>query len=95
MRPFDEDALSAASGFSLAEREAVSFRLAEVQEKQLGNPAAAVERYAEIVASNPAHREAVAALEGLLAEPDYRQRVATVLARGSGIAICRTCSIPT
>jgi tetratricopeptide (TPR) repeat protein len=62
-----------------AERDAVTFRLAQVLEVKVGDVAGGVERYAEIVERSPRHREAVAALERLAAEPDHRHRVAVVL----------------
>ncbi len=62
-----------------AERDAVTFRLAEVLEKKVGDVAGGVDRYAEIVERSPRHREAVAALERIAADPDHRHRVAVVL----------------
>ncbi|MDB4981699.1 MAG: repeat-containing protein, partial [Myxococcales bacterium] len=70
-----------------AERDAVTFRLAEVLEKKVGDVAGGVDRYAEIVERSPRHREAVAALERIAADPDHRHRVAVVLEpvyRGAG-----------
>ncbi|HVZ72172.1 MAG TPA: tetratricopeptide repeat protein [Polyangia bacterium] len=62
-----------------AERDAVTFRLAQVLEQKVGDVAGGVERYAEIVARSPRHRDAVAALERVAADPDHRHRVAVVL----------------
>ncbi len=62
-----------------AERDALAMRLAEVFERKLENSTAAVERYAEVLERSPAHKDAIAALENLLASPPDRARVATVL----------------
>jgi len=62
-----------------SERDAVALRLAEVLEDKVGNPSAAVDRYAEILERSPAHKEAIAALERLLGSPSERARAAAVL----------------
>ncbi|MES1204849.1 MAG: hypothetical protein ABUS79_02825, partial [Pseudomonadota bacterium] len=62
-----------------AARDAVALRLAEVLEQKTDNPSAAVERYAEVLERSPANKEAIAALERLLASPQERARVAMVL----------------
>ena len=62
-----------------AERDAVTLRLAEVLEHKTENAAGAVDRYAEILERSPAHKEAIAALERLMVDPDLRARVSAVL----------------
>ncbi|HEY4186369.1 MAG TPA: tetratricopeptide repeat protein [Polyangia bacterium] len=62
-----------------AERDALALRLAQVLEEKIGNITGAVDRYAEILERSPAHRDAITALERLLASPDERPRVAQVL----------------
>ena len=62
-----------------AERDVLALRLAQVLEEKIGNSAGAVDRYAEILERSPAHKEAITALERLLASPDERARVAQVL----------------
>ncbi|MBC8131773.1 MAG: tetratricopeptide repeat protein, partial [Deltaproteobacteria bacterium] len=61
------------------DRDAVAMRLAAIFETNLENPSAAVERYAEVLERSPAHKDAIAALENLLASPQERPRVAAVL----------------
>jgi tetratricopeptide (TPR) repeat protein len=62
-----------------AEREAVTLRLAQVLETNIGDIGGAVDRYGEILERSPGRREAVAALERIASDPDHRNRVAQVL----------------
>jgi tetratricopeptide (TPR) repeat protein len=61
------------------DRNGVAFRLAEVEELKLSEVSSAVERYGEILGRMPRHAGALAALERLLADTDYRGRVAAIL----------------
>ena len=70
-----------AGAATAAEADAVALRLAEVHEQHLDDPAGAIDRYQEVLDRTPGQREAVAALERLIVEPDpeRRFRVARIL----------------
>jgi tetratricopeptide (TPR) repeat protein len=62
-----------------AARSAVTLRLAKILETEIGDAAAAVDRYAEALQAPSAQREAQAALEGLAGQGTERYRIAVIL----------------
>jgi tetratricopeptide (TPR) repeat protein len=68
-------------------KDAVTMRLAQTLETRLEDPAAAVDRYAEVLSRTPNHREAIAALEALAGAGVERFKIAVTLEpiyRGAG-----------
>jgi tetratricopeptide (TPR) repeat protein len=57
----------------------LSYRIGELYEHKLSEPARAVDQYAEVLSEQPTHLRAQEALGRLLAEPSQRQRVASLL----------------
>jgi tetratricopeptide (TPR) repeat protein len=57
----------------------LSYRIGELYEHKLSEPARAVDQYAEVLEEQPTHLRAQEALGRLLAEPSQRQRVAGLL----------------
>jgi golgin subfamily B member 1 len=57
----------------------LSYRIGELYEHKLSEPARAVDQYAEVLEDQPTHLRAQEALGRLLAEPSQRQRVAGLL----------------
>jgi len=60
-------------------RDEIALRLADVLEKRVDDLSGAIDRYAEILERTPGHRDATAALERILENPDHRYRVAVIL----------------
>ncbi|HEX7597202.1 MAG TPA: hypothetical protein VF518_03245, partial [Polyangia bacterium] len=60
-------------------KDALTLELADVEGKHLHRALGAVDLYGEVLARTPAHPNAIAALEGLLADPELRARVAELL----------------
>ena len=60
-------------------KDAISLELAEVESKRLGHASVAVDYYGEILARTSGHPNAIAALEGMLGDPEQRVRVAELL----------------
>ena len=60
-------------------KDALTLELADVEGKHLGRALGAVDLYGEVLTRTPAHPNAIAALEGLLADPELRARVAELL----------------
>ena len=60
-------------------RDEIALRLADVLEKRVDDLSGAIDRYAEILERTPGHRDATAALERMLENPDHRYRVAVIL----------------
>ena len=61
------------------ERDVVTLRLAKILEGEIGDAAAAVDRYAEVLQRSPSQREAIAALEALAVGGGERHRIAVIL----------------
>lgn len=68
-------------GFVVTIEEAVALRvkLAEVQERELADRAAAIDSYAAALGGDPGNAHALAALERMIADPDVRAAAAEVL----------------
>jgi tetratricopeptide (TPR) repeat protein len=62
-----------------AEQLELKYRLATVYDEHLDDRATAVDLCEEILHQDPSYRDAVAALENILADPDHRLRVAQIL----------------
>jgi len=60
-------------------KDALTLELAEVEGKRLGHPSVAVDFYGEVLGRTPGHPNAIAALEGMLGDPEQRARVAELL----------------
>ena len=60
-------------------KDAITLELAEVEGKRLGRVSGAVDLYGEVLARTPGHPNAIAALEGMLGDPELRARVAELL----------------
>ena len=60
-------------------KDALTLELAEVEGKRLGRAASAVDLYGEVLGRTPGHPNAIAALEGMLGDPELRARVAELL----------------
>jgi len=60
-------------------KDALTLELADVEGRRLGRAASAVDMYGEVLARTPGHPNAIAALEGLLGDPELRARVAELL----------------
>ena len=68
--------LERASGGAAIE---LRFRIGELHEQKLADPAGAVDYYSEVLAEDPLHLGAQAALERLVADASLRQRIAAIL----------------
>jgi len=68
--------LGAASGGAAV---ALQFRIGELHEQKLSDPAEAVDYYSQVLTQDPLHLGAQAALERLLTTPALRQRIASIL----------------
>jgi len=60
-------------------KDAIALELAEVEGKRLGHASVAVDFYGEVLGRTPGHPNAIAALEGILGDPEQRARVAELL----------------
>jgi golgin subfamily B member 1 len=60
-------------------KDELTIRLAKIEAEHLDNAATAVDHYGEVLLRTPANAEAIAALEGLLAQRELRPRVAELL----------------
>jgi len=60
-------------------KDELTIQLAQVEAEHLGNAATAVDHYGDVLLRTPSNADAIAALEGLLADPELRVRVAELL----------------